>query len=236
MPVLLFSLSPNKTIRFLLPILPAFSLIIIQEIFNSPLFQRVKKAYCYALVGIAVVQYAFLNCGFLNTYKQQGIDHLNMGILSVQNDQYLPASLRLLEVFKKEAASSKGLKKTVFFFSSLKGPISCHLSMSIGIYQLPFNVVYFSKVTFLDKNNLMMASFEKDLAAAESNIDYMPDYIIDKTSTDAYPGYQYLDVIMRRTREVFNKYINQYKMIAAIKMHDDSGIYVYKKMSGRDTD
>ncbi len=213
-PLILFNLSPNKSPRFILPILPAFSLIVIQEIFNNNLAKITKRIICFVFIIISILQYVLFNCGFLG--KEYPGHFLDEGILSVKKDPYLHDASTLLDIFKKERAAMKNPRKVsllffiflpqLYYFIEMNGfQVNCPLESDAADAKQIFNC--------------------GDIAQDVLNA----DYIID--SMPIYPFPEYHQKAVSCLRDSFSKYRDKFKMIAGIKTFNGYDIYVYRNIN-----
>lgn len=212
-PIILFSLSYNKSPRFILPAFPAFSLIVIQEIFNNNLAKIIKRIICFVFIFVAILQYALFNCGFLD--KDSTVNFIDMGILSIKKDPYLHDTSMLLDILTKEKAAMKYPRRInvlfLFFVPQFHFFIKMH-GFDIGC-SLDADEVDATKEPFDCEEKIVHADF--------IIVDGMPMY--------PFPMHH------RRTvsclRDNFSKYRDKFKMIADIKTFDGHNIYVYKNIN-----
>ncbi|MDO8602997.1 MAG: glycosyltransferase family 39 protein [Candidatus Omnitrophota bacterium] len=219
-PIILFSITPNKAIRFLFPILPAFALIVSSEIANINLSKEFKKVFYIMLISISILQYAFFNAGILDTKFKN--PYFEAGILSVRKDKYLPEYMRLLDVFKKEAKNNNvsGNKNVVFLFNIRE--IYWPFWLDTWVYKMPFNVSNSLLVDEVDVINTYHVDWDKEILKA--------DYIVNKTGFKERQDYR--NHILDGLEKGFIKYKDRFELIADIKLlFDNSAVYVYKKVS-----
>ena len=219
-PIILFSISPNKAIRFLFPILPAFALIVTGEIDNIKLSKTLKKIFYTILISASILQYVFFNTGILDTKLKNR--YFEAGILSVKKDKYLSDSTKLLDVFKKEASYGNNLpdKKILFLFSISE--INWPFWLDIYLYKLPFVVDDFLRT---DKAEVLSTyGFDWSKKVSEA------DYIIDKTGIKC--RLDFVKHISDGLEEGFIKHKDKFELISEIELSlDNSTAYVYKKVS-----
>lgn len=218
-PLLLFSLSFNKSLRFLLPILPAFALIIAGEIKLGNWFKPVRAWYGFGLAFSAVLQYALLNYGFLILERKQIT--MERGVLSVKKEnKYNLVSSSLLQIFKEETQRNQNKMRAVFLFDIAE--IRWTIKINALLYKLPYE---FHCSTEIDEAEIANSDYteaewrEKVLSA---------DYIIDK-SGDRNISY-YVKHIGDIQKKTFEENKNQFKIISQLQMSDGSAVYVYKKI------
>ncbi len=103
-PLLVFSLSPNKNHRYLIPVLPAVFLMLSSGIYGFFMTHKIKKAYIIVLFLLVFLQYFLLNLspGFASYYYSLG--HLTkFGMFSCGNGNVFYGNQRLINAFNKEA-------------------------------------------------------------------------------------------------------------------------------------
>ena len=224
-PFILFSLSPNRSMRFILPLSVAFCLMISQEVFNNALFKKIKLWYISILVIAAVAQYALINSGLLKMHSySSGEDYFEHGILYVYKDKhyydYNTVSNSLLDVFKREAGQDglKNNRNIVFLF--LYPEILGSLRTNLLLYRLPFNV-FGPEHDYVEAKYCLKTNLEEFGATA--------DYIVDKDGDKPY--LPFAKIIVERMYYGFNKSKDEhFKLIATIEFYDASHIYVYKRI------
>jgi hypothetical protein len=215
-PLIFYSIFPSKTIRFFLPILPAFALIVTQELLNNNLLKRLKEAGIFILVSLSILQYAFINYGVMHIELKRE-DYLAQGILAVKNDKYLPVSQELLEVLKREAWRGRDSAKIFFLFDLAE--IHSPVEIQVVFQQLPFEISCpFNRDPF-DILKYGPVDWSEEILSV--------DYVVDKT------GYlsdqEHAKYIADALRTGFAKYKNKFRMIAGIKVFDGSAVRIYKK-------
>ncbi len=218
-PLILFSIPTNKGLRFLLPIVPAFALIVIGEVFVSQLFKKMRAAYIFILLSFSTLQYCFYNYGFLNVRYAQNA-YPDYGLLSPLQDKYLPISSALLDIFKKEALEHKDSRQSILFLFQVP-QIYCQLQLYFFLDAVPFRVLH------------PLDTEERDVVETKQ-IDWREvvlaqDYIVDKTGF-AFRRKKHREDIAAGLREGFAKYKNDFVKIAEIRAYDNSFVYVYKKI------
>ena len=209
-PIILFSLSQNKALRFILPVLPGFSLIVIQEIFNNNLTKKIKGIICFVFILASILQYALFNSGFLN--KQFTGDYLSEGILFVTKDPYLDDASRLLSIFEDEKAYMKRPTKLLFLDNINK-------------------FVSFLRFFGFDCYSPMEGDITRTIINAPFDCDQIiknHDYIIE--SVPIYPFPNYFKGRSSCLRDSFAKYRSKFKKVFEIKIFDGHNLYIYKKI------
>ncbi|MFH1800633.1 MAG: glycosyltransferase family 39 protein [Candidatus Omnitrophota bacterium] len=216
-PIALFSLSQNKTIRFLLPVLPAFALMVSSEADKIKLSKEFKKTVYAMLILIPIVQFAFFNTGLLDT-KIKSI-YFETGILHAIKDEHPPDSVKLLEVFNMEAKMNKGVPKKVLFLFSI-GKIGWPFWLNVVLHQLPFDVADHLRTDEAQVVDSYGIDWNEKILEA--------DYIIDKTGSK--PGSDCAKHILKGLEDGFSKHKGRFDLIAKIKLSfDGSVMYVYRK-------
>jgi hypothetical protein len=207
-PIILFTVSPNRSFRFILPVFPAFSLIIIQEIFNNNLAKLTKRIICFVFIFFSILQYALFNCGFLG---KNTIHYLEQGILSVKKDPYLHDASTLLDILKEKRAAMENSRITTSLFLFHVPQFSHFIAMH------GFNIN-----SPLESDKVDASNYPFDCAQDVLNA----DYIID--SVPMYPFFEHHQKTVSCLRDNFTKYKDNFKMIAEIKVFDGHVIQVYE--------
>ncbi len=101
-PLLIFSFSPNKNHRYLMPILPAAFLILSCGISDSFITHKIKRASAIVM-PILFLQYALFNLspGFASFYYSLG-HFTKFGLFSCRNSNVFCGDQKLINAFKKE--------------------------------------------------------------------------------------------------------------------------------------
>ena len=222
-PLIIFSLSPNKAYRFLIPVLPAFALIVTQELFSSKLFERIKGIYLVSLILIAISQYSiyFFNLSFKDPYFfRKYYDSDFPGILTYQRDEYYREVSKLLEIFRQEKIKYDRRYRVLFLFDI--GRIHSPLNYKFQLERLPF---------FVD---CPQVADEVD-APTPGTINWAEQvlytgYIIDKSEYRTIGRGGGRENIEGQLREGFREYRANFKKIADIQIFDGSHIYIYKNI------
>lgn len=217
-PFILFSLSDNKALRFILPLAVPFSIIVSQELFSNRLFKKAKAWITGMLVIAAISQYVLLNSG-LAKVRDSSFERAER--LNVYQDAAYPAYAAVFDIFKKEAAQSnpKIKRRAVFLFDS--GEFSCYLAFNLLLYRLPLDE--WSPVTdLLDVKRIMTMEqlWTRQFDAA--------DYIVDSDAIRYKDSSTYF--LEERIRGLFNASKEQFKTIGTVELKDGSHIYIYKRL------
>ena len=220
-PIALFSISPNCSMRFLLPITPALALILVREIFASEFSKVVKNTLITCFICLALIQYALYNTGFLNkTTTKDAHTLLEIGILSVKRTPYQNAVSELFEIFKKEAVGINSCKSTMCLLEIRE--IYYPLNRRLLLAQLPFNLIC---PTETDETDARSASFGKTPEQILS-----ADYLLVTTQYKHISHGPLVTKIRDVLQEGFDRYKDSYRRIAQVKAQDGSIVYVYKKI------
>ena len=219
-PLILFSISPNKAVRFILPILPAFALIVSSEISNINLSKMFKRVFYILLILISILQYAYFNAGILDTKLKN--PYFEVGILSIKKDKYSSDAIKLLDIFRKEAKlNSSSANKNILFLFNI-GEIHWPFWLDIYLHKLPFNAFIFMQTDEVEVRNTYRVDWREKIL--------MADYIVDKTGVKCRNNCA--KHILEGLEEGFVKYRNKFELIADIKLsYDNSTACVYKKVN-----
>ncbi len=223
-PLIFYSLFPNKAVRQLIPILPAFALLVAGEIVTNQFFKKIKAACGFFLISLLSVQYAFLNYGLLSL-PYHPFMRLDYGLLSAQKDQDLPVAKELLSIFKTEVGNSENKKHILFLFNIPS--IHCQLNIYAHLYNLSFVVCCPMEGDGVDILRWgLMEEAEKAVGIA--------DYVVDKTDNRRPPSHPDMVVVQDTVNAQFVRHKNAFERIAEIKTFDGTCIYVYKRVTGND--
>ncbi|MDP3041644.1 MAG: glycosyltransferase family 39 protein [Candidatus Omnitrophota bacterium] len=219
-PLILFSLSFNKSPRFLLPILPVFALIIAGEIKLGGWFKPLRWKYGFILVLLALLQYALLNCGFLVLEKNSII--MEKGLLSAKKEsKYALVDTELLGILKEEARKNKYKMKAVVYLFNI-AEIHWPIRLNALLCELPYMFFCYTELDEADIANMHYSETywrEKVLSA---------DYIINKSGDRGIPYFvSHIGDIQNKT---FEENKGLFEMITQLKIPDGSAVYVYKKV------
>jgi hypothetical protein len=213
-PLAIFSISPSKTLRLPLAIVPALAIIITQEIFQNNLIKKCRDACVFLLLSLAVIQYAFLNAGLLQVKRYLG--HLDYGILSTTHNQDAAAE-KLIGIFKKEAENSAHSAKRILFIGSI-GSLHWPLYEYAVLNEWNFDVRFPSEGDAFD-HAYFPRRWRKEIAAA--------DYIVDKNGWIEKTPYN--ESLIEGLRRDLLEHKNQFHLIAELQASDGSSVLVYKK-------
>jgi hypothetical protein len=216
-PLVLFSISPSKSIRLPLGILPAFALLVTQEVYRNELLKKIRGVFVFILVFLSVLQYALLNSAILVIKPQ--MSYLGYGIWSVQDFGWGGILSGLVDVFKKEGEDPANSGKSILFLGT------------VGTLHWPFYeyaaINGWSSFRFAfptEGDAFDHAYFQRDyrgqVAAA--------GYVIDKTGRIEKTPYN--EYIVEGLRKDFYACQNQFRLIAQLKAPDGSTVFVYKNL------
>jgi len=220
-PLALLTLSPNKAVRFMLPIMPAFALIVAQEIFRDDLLQKFRRSCSLLLILASILQYALFNYGAL-TYSQGEKKRVSMeaGILCAQKEEYMPALFAMLKVFKKEMPVSEGSDKILFLCNL--GELYTPLKLELRLSRLPFAVSCPMEPDAVDTRHQQSTDWCQQVLAA--------GYIVEKPG-DMGVIREHNYKIAQELSGCFAEYKGRFKTIAQIASPDGAVIYIHKRIT-----
>jgi hypothetical protein len=216
-PFVLFQFSPNKHLRFILPLLPAFALVASQEIYSNNLLRKVRKACVFLLVSFSIMQYTLFNCGIMKYRYEES--SMSKGVPAVQKDKYAPVVLAILDVFKKERPDGNGEKAVIPTFDI--GEIRYSLNYKCILSRLPFRI--YCTLELPDEK-------EAPLCPEINCLDV--DYLIDKPQGPRWiSNDDRIAVRQKNLKECLAKNKDCFKVIGEAEAPDGSVIYIYKNMT-----
>lgn len=221
-PLLIFCLFPNRSLRYILPIVPAWSLVMARELVLYDLFQKHKKIVIYILVIILLAQYLLINAGYLDDTRlpNNRYDYFSRGLLSARHDPSFMTSMDLFAVFKREYDGSN-VKKTILIMYDFP---QMHQLMyqKIVLADFPFSVQAPLEADEVDIGKLAESDMPlKSILSA--------DYLMDKT------GYQrdFDTPIRRKIKDEMDKAWalskESFVQIAEVATSNDDLIKIYKR-------
>lgn len=215
-PLFFYSVSLNQPHRYLLPILPAFSLLLSEEMFSAGSFGLIKRIMQIALLPCALLQYALINMGFLgNTIYA---DQHEYGYLTAREDEFFPASQALMGVFRNESIACARQKTVLFLFLNVK--LVCPFYYKFGLEGLPLILDCPMNADIVTAPVPGTVNWEERVVTA--------DYIIDKTGfIPEQKGTR--ENIADQLKKGFNKHKKLFKLVDEIKTNKDFSILVYKR-------
>ncbi len=221
-PLVIFSFSPNKDHRFILPILPALALMVIPVLLKSRTFLKIKLVYAGFLIFVSVFQYFiyfFDLRSFDPHFYRQYFDANFPGILTYQKDKYYRLVSEMLEFFKQEKADFNKVYDILFLFNI--GKISNTLQYKLQLEGLPFYI------------QCPQEAHETDAPASGTvnwhSLVLSSDYIVEKSGykTESTGSRK---IIEEELREGFRRHRADFKKIAEIEVFDGSYLYIYKNL------
>lgn len=230
-PLVLFSFSANKSMRFILPVVPAFSLIIAREIFDAHQSQWFRRIALFLLIIAATVQYGLYHGRFFSGLTKNR-SYLDAGILSIQKDPYQNAATALLDIFEAEEASGAGPKreKNILALFDL-GQIVGSFETRVFLKRLPFKT---------ESPIAVDPVFAERMYSKRNWEEYVlsGDYLLDRQNEfgdrETLISNQALarQSLKKKLDEAFEKHRNRFVLIAQVPVWDGSRIDVYKKIGG----
>jgi hypothetical protein len=220
-PLVLFSLSVNKSSRYLMPVLPLLLIILISEIWAADF--KFKKFYIYVTVTAALIQFAILN--FFP--RLLPFDVRKIGLYTTYKDKNFYFFENLLVFFRNEIKANEGVRKIVFTFSS---EIPSVLSYKFMIAGMPF-VMYSpgqdgaSQISGTPWNRYESSGFynAKYDDRNISNADYIVDRVSDSDKEDISNSIrEELDIASE------NKNSPLFKKTAILDAYGNKCIVIYK--------
>jgi hypothetical protein len=220
-PTIIFSLSPNKAMRFLLPIAPAFALIIAREILDDRLPRMLRRSAAFLLILFVMVQYGLYHTRlFHNLWHGKG-DYLDEGMLFVQENHYLSTVNDLFDILKKEEAGLGKTKEVLALFNV--GEINGPLNLKFGLARAPFHM----DVPLQMDVPLLERFGEKNWGEYVLEADYLLDMEANHSEQTLSAEHT---AIRDKMKEGFLKYNNNFIKIGQVPVHDGSRIDIYKRI------
>jgi hypothetical protein len=223
-PLLIYSVSPSKTVRQLIPLLPALAVMLAGTLGGHRWFKKMRDSYVFLVISLAILQYACVNANIFYKESCQSPSTMDGGLLSVRKNSQLSAAKRLLSFFQKEVGTSKDARNVCFLFHY--PGVYDFLRLSASFDELPLQIK-----CPLEGDEAAFRRDYGDLAQMDwSRVIAGMDYIIDKTGvTCGDPGPDER-VISRGLQESFARHKNEFTRIAEFEFYGDR-IRVYKKSS-----
>jgi hypothetical protein len=213
-PFAVFTIFPNKSLRFIMPVLPAYALLVSCRLFKSNLKLFFKNFYFGAIIFFCFLQYAFIHylpqAKFILPPKKYGFGVKNMHV----SDKYFSVHQNLLAVFKYEAMRGSGGEVLSLFGV---GKIYYPLLYKFLINKLPFRPYFTIEGDVVDAAEPGSIDWEYQLLNS--------DYLIEKVGGN---------IGMRGSREdirgklqaAFLKHKTQFEVIAKIDVPEDNSFIV----------
>jgi hypothetical protein len=222
LPLIMFSMSSNQSIRFVLPVMPAIALIIAKETNANGVFRIHKKGSIAFLILVLLAQYFFINFGCRDGTRlpSNSFDYFSRGLFSVRQDPYFQVSKDLLEVFKSENPGSDSRKTILALYDF---PLIHHqMSLEMTVAGWPFDIFAPMEPDDVDILKLPLKDAGEELLSA--------DYVMAKTG---YQGSFRSSMREKRKKdfdEAFLEHKNNFVKIAEVKAADHSIVSVYRKI------
>jgi hypothetical protein len=215
-PLLVFSLSPNRIARFLIPGLPVLFLLLSFELFHS--FAVVRRRYAAVLIAVAVLQYAAFSF-YPKSPLFTTVEDDEWGLLCVRQDKDFYSAQELIRIFKSENAGTDKENKII---STFHFPFLSSVHSRFKMDEMPF---------FID---MPQAGDGADTAtsAASGKINWQEylltaDYVLDKTGDLGNLGIR--ENIARQFKDSLEINYYKFKKIAEFRAQDGETIYVYRR-------
>lgn len=223
-PFILFSFSPNKDPRFLMPILPAFFLIFsFLAVQIKPLW--FKKWYIFIILNCFIFQYLIFNFFFSTSAGKFINDDLDSkiparnsrGLLAVEIDSRVDLVRSLLDVFKEEHPFYDE-NRVIFTFDT---GVHCALEIEFRKKHLPFFVNVPQQYDSVDIKAHQVADWSEYVLTA--------DYIVNKIGNLNEEESQKSSIISKSLKEGLNKYSKIFYKIKSFQTKEGEWIYIYRK-------
>jgi hypothetical protein len=220
MPMILYSIFPNKLLRFIMPAIPAYALLVSCELFKSRLKPIIKKYYLVSIIFLCFMQYAFIH---YVSAVDKFLPKQSEPLTGIRNEhvehKYFSAHKDLVEVFRKEQNGIERRKRVLSLFDG-----------KAIVY--PFEYVFIMEgMPFYASS--MIAADSVD-APEPGTVDWGQflldsDYLIDKTGV--YIGSRgSREDIRGQFEDALLKYKEYFEIVAEIYVPDDnSRVIVYRK-------
>jgi len=215
-PLLVFSLSPNRVSRFLMPSLPAFFLLLSFELFSS--LSAIRRIYAAVLIAAAVFQYAVFS--FYPDFPLSR-PKFHWGVLSARQDEHVYEVEKTVNIFKRENLAGGPWKRILFIFN-----LGWHsaLNYEFRIRSMPLFAVCPQEQDHADAHPPGIMNWQQGLLSA--------DYVMDKTGDLGRRG-RYED-IAGKFRSALESNRERFKEIARFETQDGETIYIYRNIVPED--
>ncbi|MFH0986242.1 MAG: glycosyltransferase family 39 protein [Candidatus Omnitrophota bacterium] len=219
-PFLLFSFSNNKTLRFVMPVAPAFALILAYEL-RSLKGQVYRGIMTALLVCLALAQYATYYFGF---WPRRDLHLCERGVLAPQRDSQVPVAAALTEVFRKEKGpfSGRPVGRVVALFN--QGTIHDELGLQFTLKELPFYVV--SPMAWDDA--ILALENKNAFPAAVLQYDFVLDMKKDDDERMSYPWH--VNYLSQQWIVGFDLYRARFVKIAQVPVDVHWRVDVYRRI------
>jgi 4-amino-4-deoxy-L-arabinose transferase-like glycosyltransferase len=217
-PFIVLSFSPNQFLRFIMPIIPALFLIIINELFKSGLNPVLKKFYAVIIMFACFFQYIAANYLPETRSILPDRDRFEVRNIYVYN-KYFTTHQRLMEVFRNERITGKSNKKVLALF---------------GVPEIFYPLQYRFKMDGIPLTTDFSIQEDSADAPQPGAMDWEilllnSDYLIDKIGGFMGETGSRED-IRTQFKNALLKHKDNFKVIAEIEIpYDNSYVIVYKK-------
>ncbi len=219
-PILIQIVSPNKVIRFVMPVLPAYALIVSDALFKSKLNLLFKKYYFIIIMFLCLFQYIAVHyMPIVDNYSPKISD---FGIKNMfARNEYFFVHKHLMTIFRNEQAENENVEKS-------------RALVLFGVKDIPYPLYYKFRMEnipiFIDTS--MEADFVDSFAPGTVDWEQKlldSDYLIDKVG--GFIGKRGIrEDIRGQYEKALLKYREYFEIIAEIEVpEDNSRVLVYKK-------
>jgi hypothetical protein len=215
-PVLVFSLSPNRITRFLIPGLPALFLLLSFELFHS--FAAVRRVYAAVLIAVAALQYAAFSFYPKSPLFTTAEDD-EWGLLCVKQDKDFYSAQELIRIFKSENTGTDKKNKVIATFDF---PFLSSVYSRFKMDDMPFFIDMPQGYDGMDTATPVASgkiNWQEYLLTA--------DYVLDKTGDLGNLGIR--ENIAGQFKHSLEINYYKFKKIAEFRAQDGETIYVYRK-------
>jgi hypothetical protein len=168
-PFIVLSVSPNQFIRFIMPIVPAYCLIVALELFRMKSEPSLKIFYAVVLVFVCVIQYMLVN--YLPETRNILPDRNRFEVRNIYvYNKYYTTHKYLMDIFINERIDGKHERKVLALFGVPE--IYYPLQYKFRIKDMPFIVDFPIDEDYVDAPEPGTTDWEMRLLYS--------DYIIDK--------------------------------------------------------
>ena len=219
-PLVLHSISPNKVLRFIMPVIPAYAVLVSYELFKSGLRPVIKKYYFGGVIFLCLVQYFFIHyIPAADKFLPKQDEHLT-GIRNMRvRHKYFSAHKNLVEVFRKEKNDLKRRKRVLSLFDGTT--IVYPLEYVFIMENMPFYASCLIASDSVDAPEPGTMDWEQFLFDSDYLIDKEGGYMGSRGSREDIRG-QYEDALL--------KHKERFEIIAEIEVpEDNSRVLVYRK-------
>ncbi len=222
-PAVIFNLSPNKALRFIMPVLPAYFLLLTLHLLKSGLGTGMKRFFLVLMIAAGAVQYGYIHYvpgGERLAPRKYSPDTgpANMRARAA----YYPVHKLLLDVFRNEPVIGRRKKRVTAMFSIPE--MLYPLQYKFMMYKLPFLPDFPLEADSVDAPKPGAVDWEQWIIKS--------DYLIDKAG--GFQGRQgSREDIRGQLLAALAKHRDRFRILAEIGLSDDgSRVLVYKKISG----